>query len=243
MSGIKELDSMNVGDLQLYCNSLMTRLKQLYEAVKQLDDSAKRMSIRLLEYNRGGDDIEGRISAAKQREVCEMVDELLNELPDDYEPKALDHLRDPLELLSLFKTSSADDKSGSSVNRELSPEAETYLLQKDLLEIENDWCEMGRNDYQWSMPEDFASARRQPNFHTSHSMEYDAELEYDEPIEETIKRIEEDWDGWEEDENNALTKSSCSLDDGMTIATNEEKNLHELQIKNHHSALGESEWE
>lgn len=47
--GIKSLDSMNIEDLQLYCESLLIRLQQLRTTVLQLNTSADRISSRLLE--------------------------------------------------------------------------------------------------------------------------------------------------------------------------------------------------
>ena len=210
-SGIEELDSMNIGDLQLYCQSLLTRLQQLYDAVRQLDESAKRIGTRLMEYSQG-DSAEGRISTAKQEQLCDEMDEFLSEIPDDYEPVELDSFMDPMYVLSLYEQPGQgrndEGQQGAHVMRKYNKEVEEYNFQRDMESIDESWAEMNQNDFVWSMPDDnVAAGRPLPLFNV---LEDFGEEELEEPLEEAIARMDADWGGWDIDHNNLRTVARSS---------------------------------
>jgi DNA primase catalytic core len=183
--GIKELDSMNIGDLQLYCQSLMTRSHQLHDTVLQLDASATRIATRLMEYSRG-DASEGRISVAKQEQLFREIDELMSELPDDC---------DPQETVQPVDSAARNGKPRLGLDRTpYNKELEDYQFQLDMEFIEKSWGVMNDNDYVWSMPdENSATGPERPEFRGLESI---VEDESEESLEDALSRIDEEWGDW-----------------------------------------------
>lgn len=208
-SGIEELDSMNIGNLQLYCQSLLTRLMQLYDAVRQLDESAKRVGIRLMECSQG-ESTEGRISTVKQEQLSDEMDEFLNMIPDDYEPVELDSFMDPMYVLSLYEqpgeARSDRDQQGAQVLPKYDKEVEEYHFQRDMESIDASWGEMNQNEYVWSMPDDNVARGRS----LTSSVEECGDEELEEPLEEAIARMDADWGGWDIDTSNLRVMAGSS---------------------------------
>ncbi|KAI2489544.1 DNA primase catalytic core [Fragilaria crotonensis] len=203
MCGIKELDSMNIGDLQLYCQSLMTRSHQLHDTVLQLDASATRIATRLMEYSRG-DAAEGRISVAKQEQLFREIDELMSELPDDGEPEETGN-----------PSVDAEGRTGkprlafeqTPYNKEL----EDQYFQLDMEFIEKSWGEMNDDDYVWSMPdENSATGPEPPEFRGLQSF---VEDESEESLEDALSRIDEEWGDWNMDLNDFQSMRSAPVSD------------------------------
>jgi DNA primase catalytic core len=212
MSGYEELDSMNIGDLQLYCQSLVTRLQQLHHTVHQLDASAKRISTRLMEYSQG-DSTEGKISVAKQEQVCNEMEVFLSELPEDYEPGEIDNLMDPMYVLSLYEQPGEEKKDGESppMQEEYNKDAEEYQFRRDMEYMDESWEGMGEDDYNWSMPDGNEVSGRALSVYSGQGSE-DSEDELEEPLEEALSRIDDEWGDWDIDSSNDRT-SAGSIDD------------------------------
>ena len=197
--GIKQLDSMNIGDLQLYCQSLLTRSQQLHATVLQLDASATRISTRLMEYSLG-DAAEGRIPVAKQEQLCREIEEFLNELPDDEDPEETDTSLaiDPEDRggkhKSLFER--------TPYNREW----EEYHFRLDMEFIEKSWGAMNDDDYVWSMPDEHSATS--PELPDYRGPEGGIEDEPEESVEEALSRIDEEWGDWVLEENDFPTSRS-----------------------------------
>jgi DNA primase catalytic core len=211
VSGIEELDSMNIGSLKLYCQSLLTRLQQLYDAVRRLDESAKRISTRLMECSQG-DSTEGRISSAKQEQLSDEIEEFLNMIPDDYEPAELDSFVDPMYTLSLYGQTgegrSDSDQQGAQVVPKHDREVEQYHFQRDMEAIDASWGEMNHNEYVWSMPDDDVAAGRSLPLYSA--LEEFGEEEFEEPLEEAIARMDADWGRWDIDSSNSRLPTGSS---------------------------------
>jgi len=207
VSGITELDSMNVGDLQLYCKSLMTRLQQLRQTVQQLDGSARQISLRLMEYTQG-DSIEGKIPLDKQEKVCNMVDDFVNDLPDDYKPKEVKGLMNSMDDLSLFEDNDTDEDRLPTIHEEEEENLKGMKFEDDMRIIDEYWKGMDSDEYVWSMPDKNCVQGRAMPLATNAELEKDyAMSEEREPVDEAIIRIEEEWGEWEDFEPEGLIKN------------------------------------
>lgn len=203
MSGINELDNMNVGDLQLYCKSLVTRLQQLSQSVQQLDASASQISLRLMEYTQG-DSVEGKIPQAKQEKLCDMVDAFVNNLPEDYEPKEIKGFVPPTRVSARFDDNDTSSIDPPSVEEEFDQGLEDVKFEDDMRIMEDFWGDMDSDEYIWTMPEENSMQGRAMPVATDSQLEEDYALsEQKEPVEEAIARIEEEWGEWEDFEPDA----------------------------------------
>jgi DNA primase catalytic core len=213
-TGIKELDSMNIDDLQVYCQSLLVRLSQLHGTVHQLDVSASRICSRLLEFSQS-DSTEGRISSNKQDKLHNELDEFLKSLPEGFAPPDTDcELMDPMHVLSLFPQDGATKPKFNGENTDLQQEQTVENLEQELELMAEEWGEMMDDDYVWLMPDDSLNFGQMylPNHSFS---ELDVELE--EPLDEAIARIDEEWGDWDCDESNLRPLTSPSLDSSPAL--------------------------
>mmetsp|Transcript_6110 Transcript_6110/g.9375 ORF Transcript_6110/g.9375 Transcript_6110/m.9375 type:complete len:1345 (-) Transcript_6110:261-4295(-) len=208
MSGINELDNMNVGDLQLYCKSLVTRLQQLSQSVQQLDASASQISLRLMEYTQG-DSVEGKIPLAKQEKLCDMVDDFVNNLPEDYGPKEIKGFVHPTRVSARFDDNDTSSIKPPSIQEEFDQGLEDVKFEDDMRIMEDFWGDMDSDEYIWTMPEENSMQGRAMPLATDTQLEEDYSLsEQREPVEEAMARIEEEWGEWEDFEPDARSHLS-----------------------------------
>jgi DNA primase catalytic core len=202
-SGIEELDSMETRELHLYCQAVLGNLNSLFQTAHQLEVAWKRIKSRIFDYT-GGDEAEGKISASKQNELFGMVEDFLNDLPEDWQPNEIEDLVDPDHVFSLYvsddpqEVDDNDDDEGASIPDSLT---EDESLEKDLKMIDSEWSEWNDEDYRWAPGDD---ARANNPFVTGeelNEMEADAFSNADEEsLEDAIARIDNDWADWGDDD-------------------------------------------
>jgi hypothetical protein len=253
MSGVAELDSMNVGDLQLYCQSLMTRLKQLYDTVYELDASSKRISTRLMEYSQG-DNTEGRISIAKQEQVCSEITQFVSDLPEGYQPKEVDNLMDPMYVLSLYEQpgEEEDDKNGGPrksappppmQQESYNPDVEEAKFEDDMVTMDEFWGGMDDDSYSWSMPDvtdNSGSAFPTDSDEIGMFDEHDERRE-EEMLEEELARMDDEWGDWDNDmtANALLVPSNANGSTAQEEVGEESEQSNEMQTTTKVFTLGD----
>ena len=224
-SGIQELDSMETGELHLYCQEVLGNLNRLFQIAHQLEVSWKRIKSRIFDYT-GGDEAEGKISASKQNELFGMVEDFLNELPEDWQPNEIADLVDPERVFSSYMSDDPseeddnDDDGGASIPSSM-PEDES--LEKDLKMIDNEWSEWNDENYRWSPGDDALANNPFVTGHESNEMDADDISNADEEsLEDALNRIDNDWAGWGDDDDDG---DDDDVDNSMRAPTSRQQPL------------------
>ena len=232
--GIEEIDAMNLDELQSLYTSLLNQVKHLHETSVELDESARKIGIRLMDYCSTGP-AEGRMSRIKEQEVARLADEHLANLPKDWEPSPLPWLGPP----PLDGNEDDDDDEGYHHSDNTSADAyggeeddgqnggfaivEEYneLSKAELLEIEREWEGWTDDDYSWS-PDD-AKGIPVPDFF--HEQTFDDGAADQESLEDTLSRMEEEWGEWE---NYVASQSGSSTRETETSLMSESSDGSEM---------------
>mmetsp|Transcript_14180 Transcript_14180/g.20397 ORF Transcript_14180/g.20397 Transcript_14180/m.20397 type:complete len:394 (+) Transcript_14180:3-1184(+) len=196
--GVEELDEMNIGDLQIFCQSSLRRFQQLQSTAQRLDESAKRISTSLYQYSRVD---ETRVSPERQREVVKLVDEFVEGLPEDNEAPV------PEDSNSLFEESSKDENENYDSSWDEAEQNDTF--EEDMENIDRDWGTWAENDFVGT-----GASNQSPSLDAQYQPpEMGQEDEFhreDESFEEVISRLDEDWGEWENSSIQVIEESKIS---------------------------------
>ena len=204
LTGIHELDSMEMNELQEHCQGLFRDINDLFQTAHKLEVSWKRIKSKIVNCI-AGDSAEGKMSSSQYDELVGKVDDFLRELPDDWQPNEIEDLLDPDYVLSLYESDDTeDDNRGLQIIPDNLSEGERFELDMDM--IEKEWSGWDDPTYRWSSGDADGGA----NFHVygNEIKEFEANAysnEIEESLEDALVRIEHDWAEWSMSEDTDVT--------------------------------------